>query len=546
MKSMPLAILWETFAHGRWYLPGMFLLGNGLPLLVYGFLFGLGVNTADPAFVVLQFSFLPLIVVQFAMGTAMAQGQMSRLYTLPISSHAIVAWSTLLGATLVALQTGTSAWLYNFLFHAEWPIVGSMLFAASTWCAILLLQFIPSQPTLSGLGIASFPLMAILLWVTSRYGSWISPPTHYWRELTTWDGLFLAVASLSFYVMTIAGVQFARSGQALPRFGFSKWLIQKWESMSFGTSSRSRFRSAVDAQVWYEFKLKGWGLPFVTALQMVIALAVIAYGAIVAPDRLSGAANLIFTLGSVQSIFALFLGALFAIENNVNPGEKREKGLVDIAETANFESMGSFLSVRPLDNCLFSTIMLWVVAKSVAASCIQWLAIMGIMLWVLWYTNHMPPSIVHASMDAWLVPLNLIGPWICMANAASIAFVAHRFAKVLLSGIALAIGYFVLTTSLQLPRNVVYQLHLMSIAIVSILAVLLTLWVFYCSRRAGLLSTKTQSMLASVVGVMLLVLLILKPQDTPWIAYPIALAIAALVVLPFAAMPLAISASRHR
>jgi hypothetical protein len=48
---------------------------------------GLGVSLADPRlpFIVLQFSFVPLIILQFAIGISIAQGPMSRLFAWPIT-----------------------------------------------------------------------------------------------------------------------------------------------------------------------------------------------------------------------------------------------------------------------------------------------------------------------------------------------------------------------------------------------------------------------------------------------------------------------------
>lgn len=36
MRSIPQALMWEMFSHGRWHILGFFVLGNLLPLFVYG------------------------------------------------------------------------------------------------------------------------------------------------------------------------------------------------------------------------------------------------------------------------------------------------------------------------------------------------------------------------------------------------------------------------------------------------------------------------------------------------------------------------------
>ncbi len=366
------------------------MLGNALPLLVYGSLSGIGINTADPAFVVLQFAFMPLTILQFAIGIAMAQGPMSRLFALPVSSNAIVAWHTLSGAMILALETAFSACVYNSLFHAEWPIVGPMLFAAAVWSSLQLLQFVPSQPSLSGMCLASSPLFAVLLWIQSRYGAWLSPPKHYWREATIADSVTLIMAVLIGYAMATIEVRFARCSEPLPRLGVSKWLTLQWEKLTLGTVEKAKFRSAFEAQLWYEFRLKGWALPFLSAI------------------------------------------------------------------------------------------------------------------------------------------------------------LAYRAAKFVLAGLGIAIGYLILTASIQAPREVIQQIHVVSITILSALIVLLTFWVFHRCSQAKQLNQKTLILAVTISCGVVTTAFLLRPTHPPIVAYPLTLAIASLAVLPFAAMPLTIGASRHR
>ncbi len=546
MRSMHQALFWETLSHGRWSLPGLFLLGNALPLLVYGFLSGMSVNTADPAFVVLQFAFMPLTILQFAIGIAMAQGPMSRLYALPVSSNAIVAWHTLSGAVILALETAFAACLYNSLFHVGWPIVGPMLFAAAVWSALQLLQFVPSQPSLSGMCLASGPLFALLLWIQSRYGSWLSPPKHYWREVTISDGVTLVMAVLIHFGMATVGVRFARCSEPLPRLGVSKWLIHQWERLTLGRQKEFKFRSASEAQKWYEFRLKGWAFPFLSAIAMSLALFLVVFGAIVVPSKLNGIYDFIFALGALQSAFALAFGIIFAIENNSNPGEKRDRATGDLSGTINFESMGGFLAVRPIENTFFSKVILWTIAKSVMLACAMWLSVLLAVWLSMWLTKQFPISRLPPIIGAWFLPLNLLSPWICMANAASFAFLAHRAAKFVLAALGIMIGYLILTASIQVSREVIQQIHLVSVTILSALVVLLTFWVFHRCHRTNQLSQKTLILAVTIVCGIIIAAALLRPANHHFVVHPLTLAIAALSVLPFAAMPLTIGASRHR
>ena len=546
MRSMPKSLIWETLSRGRWSLPGLFMLGNALPLLVYGSLSGMGVNTADPAFVVLQFAFMPLTILQFAIGIAMAQGPMSRLFALPISSNAIVAWHMISGAVILALETAFAAYLYNSLFHAEWPIVGPMIFAAAVWSSLQLLQFVTSQPSLSGMCLVSGPLFAVLLWIQSRYGSWLSPPKHYWREVSIAECLTLIMAFLICYAMATIGVRFARCNEPLPRLGVSKWLIHQWELLTQGTVEKAKFRSAFEAQLWYEFRLKGWELPLLSAILMSIALFRVAFGVIVAPSKLIGIDDFIFVIGALQSVFALAAGAIFAIENNSNPGEKRERAVGDLSETIQFESMGGFLAVRPIENTLFCKVILRAVANSVMLSCTLWLVVLLVAWLSMLLTDQIPNSLSPTLTNAWFFLLTFLGPWICMANAASIAFLAYRAAKFVLAGLGIVIGYFILTASIQVPRDAIQQIHVVSATTLSALIVMLTLWVFHRCSRANQLNQKTLILAVTISCGIIVAAILLRPTHPPIVAYPLTLAISALAVLPFAAMPLTIGASRHR
>ena len=248
MQSMPKALLWETLMQGRWSLPAFFMLGNAMPLLVYGSLSGLMINAEDPSYVVLQFAFVPLVIFQFAIGIVFAQGPMSRLYALPISTHSIVAWHTISGAIILAIETVLAALLYNKMFHVEWPIFGAALFAVAAWSAFQNLLCMSSRQSISGFFVASLPGIALGIWIRSRYGAFFSPPMHYWQVITGAEIATLMIATGLFYAMTVFGVQYARCGEHIPTLGVGKWLARQWELLSSQRPERRRFQSAAEAQ----------------------------------------------------------------------------------------------------------------------------------------------------------------------------------------------------------------------------------------------------------------------------------------------------------
>jgi len=513
---------------------------------VYGALSGFGVSFAAPKlpFIVLQFSFLPLIILQFAIGIAIAQGPMSRLFAWPISSNAIVAWHAISGAIVLAAETALAVSLYNRLFHTQWPIVGPMLFAGVVWTAVQLLQFIRVQPSLSGVCFWSSPLLLLLLWLASRYGAILSPPTHYWRETTVGDILMLVIIAAICYAMAWAGVRITRPGGQLPHLGFSEWLTRRWESLTFGSSIRTSFQSAADAQDWYEYKLKGWALPFISSIVtslVILAITTVAITRNWNMEEGNEISSVIPALLTWISLFPLFWGALFAFEDSANPGEKRDKGLVDVFEPKTLESMGSFLAVRPIENRMFSKVILWTIAKSIASMLFPVVPV----LLAIGLANRMPALLTVPGIGLWWMPLMLILPWISMANAASFAFIAHRGATYLFGG-AFVVGISLFLASQLLASDVFLRLLAVGTTVLSILIMMLTIWIFDRCRRANQLPARTQLLsFAMVVGI-ICAAIVFRPIDPPMVAYPLTLAVAALAVLPFAALPLAIGASRHR
>lgn len=546
MRSIPQALLWEGLVRGRWSVLGMFLVGNAIPCMVYVSLSGFKINLNETSlpFLVLQFSFLQLIILQFAIGIAIAQSSMSRLFIWPISSHAIVAWHSLSGSLLLAVETALAASLYNWLFQAGWPIFGPAVFAAVAWTAIQLLQFIHVQPSLSGMCLWCSPLLFLIFWLSSRYGSFLSPPTRYWREATTSDLLTLAIVAAICYGMALAGVRLARSGEQLPQIGFSQWLSRQWESLTLGSSIRSSFRSADHAQLWHEFKLRGWAPPFIASIVTSLAMIAIARVIINGDWSMTQSREILSAIPALVmwiTAFPIVWGAIFAIEDSSNLGEKRDKSGGELFDPKTSEAMGSFLATLPFDNRMFANVILWTLAKSTISMLLPVLAV----LLFIWFANLMPSLVSDPGIGAWWLPLILIAPWICMANAASFAFIGQRGAKYLFSILGVSIPLLLIARN-QLASDAFAQFVATISSVVSIAIVVITIWVFDRNRRINPLTARTQALCIAIILVIFIAAYLFRPTNPPGVALPLLLAVASLAVLPFAALPLTIGASRHR
>lgn len=148
---------------------------------------------------------------------------------------------------------------------------------------------------------------------------------------------------------------------------------------------------------------------------------------------------------------------------------------------------------------------------------------------------------------SWTQAPKFVGALSCNGAGAEWTYVwGSRAAKFVFAGFGGLIGYFVLTASIQVPREAIQQMHIVSVALLSLLILMVTLWVFRQSHRNKQLTSHSLRLAITMCCGILIAAFLLRPVEPSMVAYPLALAIAALAVLPFASMPLTIRASRHR
>ncbi len=548
MRSMPQALLWETFSHGRWSLPSFFLLGILLPLLIYGAISGYGVDFNDPSFLVMQFTFLPLIIFEFSIGIAMAQGPISRLYAAPISSHSIVAWHTVSGAIILALETALAAWLFNALFHVGWPVWGPAFFAAAAWSSFQLLLCVSVKQSLTSFGIAVIPGTALLLWLQARYGDWFTMPQHSWPSMQASESATLVGVIIASYFVTVFGVNRARCGEQLPSFGIWKRIAKILEAYhSRESTSLPPFRSANQAQFWYEWKLKGIALPFaVAALVSVVGICEL-ISWYFAQQTLSQAYEAILSMGGIVSVFAVFVGFFMGMIGITSLGGQRESAIGDFWGNSKAECMGSFQGSLPVTVGGFSRPIFKTVATSVAMAWGLWFAAFLAVLISLFVSREVPEYYLPPSLGILFVPLTLLGVWITMANASAIGL-SGRGTAIFVLGVFGIVGYVIVMSVVResLPTSMVKRADQISLLLVCLAITAFAIWAFNIARRVRIVESKNMLILGCVFVLIAIVAIAFSPMRLPLIAYPAIIAFAALVVLPFATIPLAIKWNRHR
>lgn len=546
MRSMPQALLWEMLAHGRWSLPGYFAMGNAVPLLVYTALSGIGIDPDDPAFITLQFSFLPLIIFQFAIGIVAAHGPMARLYATPISAGSIVAWHMFSGGVVLGTQTAAAASLYNWLFDVGWPVWAPALFAAAAWACYQLLLCVSTKPSLPSFALALLPGMALFAWLQSRYGNWFSTPKHYWSEVTTGEIATLASVIAVSYAVTVWGVRRVRSGEELVHLGLGTWfvaMLDAWVSRS--AKALLPFRSAAHAQFWYVWRLRGWVLPIVLAFVLLIAsvgtLMEFEFGRLNQSDLHQE----ILGIGGILPFAAFGAGAFLGGAFCTNLPRRRESSLADLS--GQFDCTDNFQATRPLRNIDFAKATLQTAALSSVIAWGMWFMLFAANLAFSHAATQFSEPVFPAPFGAWYLPLTLLGTWAAMANA-SVIGLSGRAVWFTVAIVILTLGLAFVPALLRTyaEPSVQERIGWTCVVLVASATIVAGLWALAKASHQKLLGRKAIAIVAAVLCAVVSAAIALRPMPLFFAGHLVILAFASLVVMPIATVPLAIGWNRHR
>lgn len=550
MRSIPQALMWEMFSRGRWRIPGFYVLGNLVPLLLFALFSHLGVDPQDHSFLVLHICFLPLLMLVFGSGVLSAQGSLARLYTTPVSTASLVAWHMFPGSVLLATEIAVAACMYNILFNLGWPIWGPALFAAAAWASMQLLVSV-SHRTLSSFSVACAPTVVLFGWMHSRYGSWFGQPTHQWSKVTPGEVATMSVVIGVAYAITVVAVARDRCGERLPSLGGWRWLARTWDAMTTTSGIGIQpFRSAARAQLWYDWMLKGLALPLVVILIYIVMVSVwlirITAGVNEGPPLAELYSGILAGSG-LLTLMAGLTGMLTVLSSNGNTTRNRSETIRDLGGSNNQEGMGNFQSTLPFTNSDFSQSILLTAFRSVLAAWGLWAAGFFGCLLISQLMPHVPMPVFPPELRAWYLPLTLLAPWTAMTNLALIGL-SGRATRIVFAGVSVfvscCIGMILIKEiySAEL-QTLVFEI---SMFIGSITIVGATILAFVKAHRRRILSDKTQWATGVIWIAIAIVAIALRPADLPVMAYPMILAFASLVIMPLAATPLAIEWNRHR
>ena len=546
MRSLPQALIWETLSHGRWSIVGCFLLGNLVPLATYSALRPFSVDPHIPELLVLQACFLPIIIFQFAMGIVAAQGPMSRLYAAPISSNSIVAWHTLSGAILVGLLTAVSVQLHNTLFHVDWPVWGAVLFSVAAWSAFQFMLCVSSATSIISMAIAGTPTVALFLWLRGRYGPLFSTPKHNWSEVSVSELLTLIPLVVICYGCTVFTVNRARCGEQMPSLGIWIWLVRTWDKLTSRHNEPPPFRSAADAQFWYEWHQKGLALPILIGA-LLCFVGIVWATSFLLEERLHQLHQGVLYCGSILTLLAVGGGFVLGLAMDTLPVGRREQQLDDLISNRPFESMGQFQASRPFTDSDFAKVILKTAARSGLIAWSMWFAVFICCLILMYLANQFPDSIFPSKIGFWYLPLTAIGTWIAIANATSINL-SGRGATVFLTCITLAISFVLVSIIVEqcFSHSIAERISQIGIAVCCAIVVVATIYAFYKAHRKSKLGWKALFIAASLSLGMAGAAMLLCPIPLNVPIFAIILAAGALISMPVATTPLAIAWNRHR
>jgi hypothetical protein len=533
MKSIPAALSWELFERGKWTLPGAFLTGNALTMVVLAGLHHDGpINPENRDMIQIQVTMLFVNATLFGAALFTAMGNPSRLRAFPAPSSAIVAWQLLPAMAVMGLECLLSAALFNAVFKVNWPLWGPALFmpvALAACAAVFWLTekspwhfFILGLPVLTGGAI----------WFHSRYSlMFFAPAARMWREVTALEVVTMLATAAGSYYMAIVGVSRSRCGEFLSTPEFFRWLARLLDP---SPAAGLPFRTPSQAQFWFEWRQKGWALPAIVVMGLSFGFV----GWLLFnrnPQELFAGATV---AGALLPLGGLIIGLVFGNCNTNNVGGTME--------------MGHFQATRAMTSPDMSRTMLKAAGVSVLVAWVIWAAAFLALYVILLLANVAPRWPLPSEVGWWYFPLTLLGTWLALTFVATIGQTGRSILfGILFCGVPALTFAVTLISHWALTPAARTALNDGITTLVGVIFLLGTIWAFAAARRRSAIGPRTV-WAATGVWAALCVLLVLywlqhrneHAASLPFLVHVIGLM--ALVVFPLAAGPLALAWNRNR
>jgi hypothetical protein len=533
MRSIPVAIGWEMLLRGRWGLILAALGGNALPVLFFAVLRHKGAIDlrAEPSILITQFIVVQLNLVSFGLAVAAVLSPMSRLYTSAVANSTLVGWHMLVGMSAVILETLALIGVLNAIFDLGWQPWGPALFSGVAFAALQASFWLTEK---SGWLVAAFGGAAIplCLWFKSRLGPLFDHPNHYWTEVTLGDAATLVAIPIGAYFVGVYGVSRNRCGSPPFSIGLIDWLQRVFQ---FGPETRRTYRNPQQAQLWYEWRTKGFVIPLVAGMGLLM-----------------GFGMWLLSRSNANALFEGFIGAGGAFFGIIGLAGGFILGNVGSLDTDMkfFNQMGQFLATRPITNAQLAGTILRTTAKSLFFAWVIWVLAFVIVYAILLALGVTLQATLPAPLGWWYLPVVLLGAW-TVTSAVLVPALTGRVALFIFSAIMLGAGLILANIALS-PRALsplASDYLTRGLAVVGgALLVLGTIGALVVARRRELITGPTLSAAAVVwVAMCILAALVWPPTSLERLTvYVLIVGVLALSVAPLATAPLALAWNRTR
>jgi hypothetical protein len=526
MRSIPLAMMWETLRRGRWNLVTSALAANAVPFLLFSILgHEAAIDPDDSSQIQMHVVFVQIYPYIFGIAVLAAIGSPARLYALPIRTSTLVALQLLQTMTAVAAEVFVSTAVLNAMFGLRWPLWGPALFGAAaavvlqaaTWLADRSLWLAPA---------IALPGGTLGLWFKARYGPVFSRPTHYWDVVTPLDAATLVLIAVFAYGVAVAGVARNRRGEPPMSIGLVDWLRRIFVAPR---AAGAPFRTPADAQLWFEWRKKGLAMPALVALGLVLGL-----GLWLVTVRDAKALYEGFVAGGALFVPAAFLCGLFMGHVGGRDGQLR---------------IGHFLATRPMTTTDMARAILRCTAKSVLFGWLTWVVSFLALIGVLQAVGVGFPFKLPEPFGWWYLPATLVGAWAGCGVLYPLGLAGRQglATGVIFWAVCLLVGL-LLFSKLVLSREGQEQFIRWGLAALAIVLVAGTAAAFVAARRRSLIGMPTILTAAGAWGFASALVAFGRfaaPADV-LIAACVAAGVLALAVSPLATAPLALAWNRNR